>query len=70
MWFTDYGNAKIGRIIKAGTITEFALNPGASPGSMAPGWGLLDDLRRIVLTKEGLAAALWNEGRRHCPAPT
>jgi hypothetical protein len=32
--------------------------------------GLLYDLRRIVLIKEGLEAALWNEGRRHSTAPT
>lgn len=94
----------IGFITKAHTTTEFALNPSASPSSIALGpdknfwitekrscakmtrdtgtnaiaqgpdkrlWlGLLDDLRRIVLIKEGLEAALWNEGRRHSTAPT
>lgn len=37
MWFADYGNFKLGRITKTGTVTEFALNPGASPDGIAVG---------------------------------
>jgi len=37
VWFSDYGNAKLGRITKTGAITEFPLNAGAYPGSIAVG---------------------------------
>lgn len=37
VWFGDYGNDKVGRITKAGAITEFPLNLNAYPGSIAVG---------------------------------
>lgn len=38
IWFTDYGNAKVGRITTSGTITEFGgLPSGAQPQGIASG---------------------------------
>ncbi|GAC1390400.1 MAG: hypothetical protein NVSMB31_07400 [Vulcanimicrobiaceae bacterium] len=37
LWFTDYGNGKVGVCTTAGVITEYPLPAGASPGGIALG---------------------------------
>lgn len=35
VWFTDYGNNKVGKVTTAGVVSEFALPLGASPNCLA-----------------------------------
>jgi virginiamycin B lyase len=37
LWFTDYGNGKVGTISTTGTVNEYALPAGASPSGLAVG---------------------------------
>ncbi|HVA33089.1 MAG TPA: hypothetical protein VNG31_03005 [Candidatus Baltobacteraceae bacterium] len=48
LWFTDYGNNKIGRITTAGAVTEFALPANASPSGIA-----VDAKGRLWITDGG-----------------
>jgi virginiamycin B lyase len=53
MWFTDYGNNKIGYVSKAGVATEFAMPSGIQPDYMVVGsdgnfWIANGDKARIV----------------------
>lgn len=53
MWFTDYGNDKIGRITANGAVTEFALPAGSIPSDMVVGpdgnfWIVDEGLNKIL----------------------
>jgi streptogramin lyase len=74
IWFTDYGNDKIGRLSPSGVATEFALPPGAVPDAMASGpdgnlW--IADLGNRKIIKESLAGvALASYGKGISPGET
>jgi virginiamycin B lyase len=37
LWFTEYSTQKIGRATTSGTVTEFPISPGCSPGGIVKG---------------------------------
>jgi virginiamycin B lyase len=67
IWFTDYGNNKIGRISASGVATEFALPAGASPEGMTLGpdgnFWITDGGRRKVIKESPSGVALASYGK-------
>lgn len=67
IWFTDYGNDKIGRISAAGVVTEFALPAGADPEGMAVGpdgnFWITDGAHRKIIKESTSGVALASYGR-------
>lgn len=68
VWFTDYGNNKIGRISRTGVATEFALPAGASPDGMTVGpdknFWILDGGNHKILkaNTSGVVLATYGKG--------
>ncbi len=67
LWFTDYGNDKIGRITKTGAVTEYALPPGAVPSGMAVGmdknFWITDSGRNKIVKMSPTGSVLKSYGR-------
>jgi streptogramin lyase len=67
IWFTDYGNNKIGRISAAGVVTEFALPAGADAEGMAAGpdgnFWITDGGHRKIIKESASGVVLASYGR-------
>jgi streptogramin lyase len=67
MWFTDYGNDKIGRISASGIVTEFALPAGTDPEGMAVGpdgnFWITDGAHQRIIKESTSGVALGSYGR-------
>jgi streptogramin lyase len=66
IWFTDYGNFKIGTITATGVVTEFALPAGSIPSDMAVGpdgnFWIADDGRSKIIKESPSGVTLASYG--------
>lgn len=71
LWFTDYGNDKIGRITKAGAVSEYALPAGAVPLGIAVGkdrnFWITDSGRNRIVKMNVSGSVLKSYGRGITP---
>ena len=67
LWFTDYGNNKIGRVTKTGVVTEYPLPAGATPSGIAVGkdknFWITDSGRNTIVKMSASGTVLKSYGR-------